>query len=48
MLPTTTNTPAMPQTGLDSAQLAGIAVSCLLVGYGICSVSRGVRIDRLS
>ena len=46
MLPTTTNTTTMPQTGFDTAGLAGIAVSCLLIGYGICSISRGVSFSR--
>ena len=44
MLPTTTNTSSMPQTGLDTTGLVGVAVSCLLMGYGICSIGRGVGI----
>ena len=42
MLPTTANTSSMPHTGLDTAQLVGIATSCLLIGYGVCSLGRGV------
>ena len=42
MLPTTTDSSAIPQTGFDTAGLAGVAVSCLLIGYGICSISRGL------
>jgi hypothetical protein len=45
MLPTTTNSDSMPQTGQDSVQLVGIAVSCLLIGYGMCSIGRGVRTE---
>lgn len=45
MLPTTTNNSSMPQTGFDTAGLAGIAVSAILIGYGICSIGRGVRIQ---
>ena len=48
MLPTTTNTSSMPQTGQDSVRLVGIAVSCLLIGYGVCSVARGVSTDPAS
>jgi len=45
MLPTTTNSQSMPQTGQDSVQLVGIAVSCVLIGYGFCSIGRGVRTE---
>jgi len=44
MLPTTTNS-SMPQTGFDTAGLAGLAVSAILIGYGICSLGRGVRTE---
>ena len=46
MLPTTTNAQSMPQTGFDTAGLTGIAVSCLLIGYGVCSIGRGLSISR--
>ncbi|HEX4820547.1 MAG TPA: hypothetical protein VFV00_10095, partial [Acidimicrobiales bacterium] len=44
MLPTTSNS-SMPQTGLETGQLAGLALSAILIGYGICSIGRGVEID---
>jgi hypothetical protein len=43
VLPTNMNAP-LPHSGSDSARLAGLAVSCILIGWGVCSFGRGVRL----
>ena len=43
MLPLTPD-PALPHSGSDSARLAGLAVSAILIGWGICSFGQGVRL----
>jgi hypothetical protein len=45
MLPLTTD-PSLPQSGIDSGRLAGLAVSCMLIGWGALSFGEGVRLRR--
>jgi hypothetical protein len=37
----------MPHTGRETERLAELAVSCLLIGWGMCSIGRGVRTESL-
>lgn len=43
MLPVTPES-TLPTSGVDSGRLAGLAVSAILIGWGICSFGRGVRL----
>ena len=43
MLPLTPD-PALPHSGFGSGRLAGLAVSAMLIGWGVCSFGRGVRL----
>lgn len=43
MLPVTSDQ-SLPQSGTDSGRLAGLAVSAILIGWGVCSFGRGVRL----
>ena len=43
MLPVTPES-SLPHSGIGSGRLAGLAVSAILIGWGICSFGRGVRL----
>ena len=43
MLPLTSDS-TLPHSGIGSGRLAGLAVSAILIGWGICSFGRGVRL----
>jgi hypothetical protein len=45
MLPLTSD-PSLPHSGIDSGRLAGLAVSCMLIGWGALSFGEGVRLRR--
>ena len=43
MLPVTPES-SLPQSGADTGQLAGLAVSAILIGWGVLSFGRGVQL----
>jgi len=43
MLPVTPES-SLPQSGTDTGMLAGLAVSAILIGWGVCSFGRGVQL----